>query len=81
MAGYSGPTPNGIRLGPIYTPPEYRRRGYGSAAPAALSQWLLERGYRRCFLSTELVNPTSNGIYRAIGYAPVGDAENYLFGP
>jgi len=37
MAGHSGPTPNGIRVGPVYTPPEYRQRGYGTALTAALN--------------------------------------------
>ena len=32
-----------------------------------------------CVLFTDLANPTSNHIYQAIGYTPVGDAEQYLF--
>src|SRR5262249_3759479 len=27
LAGWGGPTPNGIRVGPVYTPPELRGRG------------------------------------------------------
>ena len=74
MAGFGGPTPTGIRIGPVYTPPESRRRGYGTACTAALSRMLmLERGHRNCFLYTDLANPTSNGIYVAIGYQPVCD--------
>jgi hypothetical protein len=38
LAGFTGPTPNGIRIGPVYTPPAHRRRGYASALVAALSQ-------------------------------------------
>src|ERR671932_2648937 len=60
LAGYSGPTPNGIRVGPVYTPPEHRRRGYASACVAALSQLLLDGSRRFCFLFTDLANPTSN---------------------
>ena len=33
-----------VRIGPVYTPPERRGRGYASAATAALSQRLLEAG-------------------------------------
>jgi predicted GNAT family acetyltransferase len=56
----------------VYTPPEHRRQGYGTAATAALSRMLMtERGYRTCFLYTDLSNPISNGIYSAIGYRPV----------
>ena len=79
LAGYSGPTANGIRVGPVYTPPECRRRGYASACVAALSQLLLEGGRRYCFLFTDLSNPTSNHIYQAIGYRPVCDVDEYRF--
>ena len=44
MGGYGGLTPNGIRVGPIYTPPELRRRGYASALTAAMTRMLLEGG-------------------------------------
>ena len=30
--GLRRPTPNGIRIGPVYTPPEHRGRGYGERA-------------------------------------------------
>ena len=74
MAGYGGPTPNGARIGPVYTPPEYRKHGYGSACTAALSQHLLDSGRKFLFLYTDLANPTSNKIYQDIGYRPVCDA-------
>ena len=79
MAGYTGPTPHGIRIGPVYTPPEHRRRGYASACVAAVSRRLLDSGRRFCFLFTDLANPTSNQIYQAIGYEPVGDVDEYRF--
>lgn len=79
MAGYGGPTPNGIRINPVYTPPEYRCQGYASSCVAALSQALLNQGHKYCFLFTDLANPTSNHIYQTIGYQPVGDATEYRF--
>ncbi len=79
MAGYSGPTPNGMRVGPVYTPPAFRRHGYGSALTAALSQRLIDSGRRFCFLFTDLSNPTSNSIYQRIGYRPVVDVDEYRF--
>lgn len=80
LVGYAAPTPGGIRIGPVYTPPARRRRGYAGAATAALSQLLLARGHRACFLFTDRANPTSNHIYRAIGYQPLGDLDEYRFG-
>lgn len=81
MAGISGPTPNGIRVNAVYTPPERRGRGYASACVAALSQAMLDGGRRSCFLFTDLGNPTSNRIYQAIGYRPVCDVDEYRFEP
>lgn len=79
LAGYGSPTPNGIRLAPVYTPPEHRRQGYGSAVTAATTRMLLDRGYRFVFLFTDLANPTSNHIYAEIGYAPIADFAVYTF--
>jgi uncharacterized protein len=79
MGGYGGLTPNGIRIGPIYTPPDQRRRGYGSAVTAEMTQMLLDGGRRFCFLFTDLGNPTSNSIYQRIGYRPVADVDQWSF--
>lgn len=46
LAGYGGWTPSGIRVGPVYTPPELRGRGYATALVAELSQRLLAGGRR-----------------------------------
>jgi predicted GNAT family acetyltransferase len=85
LAGWSGPTPNGIRIGPVYTPPELRGRGYATALTADLSQRLLdgrlyEGGRRFCFLYTDLANPTSNAIYERIGYRRIAEAAEVAFG-
>jgi predicted GNAT family acetyltransferase len=60
------------RIGPVYTPRDQRGRGWASAAVAAVSQHLLDLGARPC-LFTDQANPTSNGIYIALGYRPVVD--------
>jgi GNAT superfamily N-acetyltransferase len=80
MTGHAGPTPHGMRVGPVYTPPERRGHGYASALVAALSQRLQDGGRRFCFLFTDLANPTSNHIYQTIGYVPVSDVDSYRFG-
>jgi uncharacterized protein len=79
MAGYSGPTPNGIRVLHVYTPPELRGQGYATTCVAALSQKLLEGGRKFVFLFTDLANPTSNHIYQEIGYEPVCDLTEFVF--
>jgi len=79
MTGFSGPTPNGIRIGAVFTPPDLRRRGYASACVAAVSQSVLDAGRKFCFLYADLANPTSNHIYQEIGYQPVCDGEVLRF--
>jgi predicted GNAT family acetyltransferase len=79
LAGFGGETPHGVRIGPVYTPPVLRGRGYGSAVTAAVSAERLASGRRFCFLYTDATNPTSNKIYTDIGYAPVCDAVDYAF--
>lgn len=79
MAGFSGATPNGIRINLVYTPPLYRKKGYATSCVAALSQTLLDARCKYCFLFTDLANPTSNHIYQTIGYQPVCEMNNYWF--
>ena len=85
LAGWGGPTPNGIRVGPVYTPAELRGHGYATALTAELSQRLLDGrlfagGRRFCFLYTDLANPTSNAIYERIGYRRVAESAEIVFG-
>ena len=79
MAGWTGQTPNGVRVSAVYTPPEYRGRGYATTCVAALSQRMLDTGLSLCFLYTDLSNPTSNSIYQRIGYRPVRDVTDFDF--
>jgi uncharacterized protein len=67
-----------VRLGPVYTPPERRGRGYASGLVAGISAAALRDGYR-CILYTDLGNPTSNAIYRAVGYRAIDEAIRYEF--
>ena len=77
--GYGSPTPTGVRIGPVYTPTEHRRRGYASALTAHVSAEQLAAGRDFCFLYTDLANPTSNKIYVEIGYRRVCDSIQYAF--
>ena len=72
ICGATRPTPRGVGINAVYTPPEHRRRGFATAAVAELSRRMVAIG-RRCFLYTDLANPTSNRIYATIGYLPVCD--------
>jgi GNAT superfamily N-acetyltransferase len=79
VAGFGGRTPSGIRVGPVYTPPRFRRRGYAGALVAHLTRRLLGQGVDYCFLYTDLANPTSNRIYVDVGYELVCESAQYAF--
>jgi predicted GNAT family acetyltransferase len=80
LAGWSGPTAHGVRIGPVYTPPELRRRGYAGACVGALSQALLDESRDFCVLYTDASNPTSNHVYQMLGYQRIMEASVYNFG-
>jgi predicted GNAT family acetyltransferase len=79
LTGVGGRTPNGIRVGPVYTPPSERGHGYASNLVAQATQEQLDAGRTFVFLFTDLANPTSNKIYQAIGYEPVSDIDEWEF--
>jgi predicted GNAT family acetyltransferase len=68
-----------VRIGPVYTPPQFRRRGYASAAVAAVSRRALQAGARTCMLFTDLANPTSNKIYAQVGYRRIATWAEHEF--
>ncbi|MFI6179306.1 GNAT family N-acetyltransferase [Nonomuraea sp. NPDC051191] len=73
MAGLGRAAGGVCRVGPVYTPPSCRRKGYGAAVTAYAGQVALAERCEQVVLFTDLGNPTSNAIYRSIGYEPVSD--------
>lgn len=73
IAGVLRDSPHGACISAVYTPLSYRRQGYATATVAALSEKLLASGKDFCCLYTDLANPTSNSIYRQVGYRPIRD--------
>jgi len=71
MVAHSPPVAGVPRVGPVYTPPEHRRRGYAAAATAGTCERLFRAGARTIVLFADRANPTSTGVYRRIGFHPV----------
>jgi RimJ/RimL family protein N-acetyltransferase len=61
------------RVSSVYTPAEFRRRGYGAAVTTAVTRQALDLGARAVVLYTDLANPTSNALYQRLGYLAVSD--------
>ncbi|MBT2471362.1 GNAT family N-acetyltransferase [Streptomyces sp. ISL-66] len=81
MAGFHRPVArvaHVARVGPVYTPPAHRGRGYGAGVTHAVSEAAYAAGAAEVLLFTDLANPTSNGVYRRLGYVPVEDRTELL---
>lgn len=73
LAGRTRAVAGQVRIGPVYTPPGQRGRGYGGAVTAAVTQAALDAGAGEVLLFTDLANPTSNALYQRLGYRSVSD--------
>lgn len=79
MAAATPPVAGVSRVQAVYTPPHRRRRGNGGATVGTVSRRLAGAGLR-CILYTDLANPTSNSIYRRLGYRSCAEIIRYTFG-
>ncbi len=57
-------------VGLVYTPDKFRGKGYATSSVQKLSEHILQSGFNSCGLFTDKSNPTSNNIYKKIGYVP-----------
>jgi uncharacterized protein len=79
MAGVSGRSRSGSRLGYVYTPPARRGRGYATSCVTELTRRELGMGASFCCLYADMSNHTSNAIYQQVGYEPVCDFADIVF--
>ncbi|WP_433711401.1 GNAT family N-acetyltransferase [Nocardia sp. CA-084685] len=78
LAAHQVPVFGWSRIGPVYTPPAHRGRGYASILTAHVSRTLRWQNLHVC-LFADTANPTANHIYRTIGFEPVRDFRHYQF--
>ncbi|MEA2156150.1 MAG: hypothetical protein QOE11_2290, partial [Solirubrobacteraceae bacterium] len=81
LAGYSLEVDGARRIGPVYTAGEHRRRGYGAAVTAVACRRALAGGTSQLLLYADVGNPTSNTLYRRLGFEPVEDRIELRFRP
>lgn len=68
---------NGIAISLVYTPKEYRGRGYSTSLVSQLCEELLEKGYEFVTLYVDQANPISNHVYTKIGFKIIEDSIEY----
>src|SRR5690348_200744 len=79
LAGRNRAAAGQARIGPVYTPPELRGRGFGGAATVAITQAALDDGAEGVVLFADLANLASNTLYQRLGYRPVTDWTVFRF--
>ncbi|GAA2425731.1 hypothetical protein GCM10010405_05300 [Streptomyces macrosporus] len=79
MAGSTSMVGGMIRVDPVYTPAHLRGRGYAGAVTVEVSRAALAAGATDVVLFTDPANPTSNALYRRLGYVLVTDFAVYGF--
>ncbi|MFJ2831884.1 GNAT family N-acetyltransferase [Streptomyces sp. NPDC087263] len=62
-----------VRVDPVYTPAHLRGRGYAGAVTVAVSRAALAAGAKEVVLYTDPANPTSNALYKRVGYVLLAD--------
>ena len=69
----------GARIRGVYTPPDHRCHGYGTAITGSLAQFLLDTGQAWVCLFADSANPVSIGIYQRLGFRPEGVYQSIRF--
>lgn len=79
MAGVNPMVGGQVRVDPVYTPADLRGRGYAAAVMAEVTQTALDAGATDVVLYTDPNNPTSNALYKRLGYRLLADWGVYDF--
>ena len=74
----SRPSKNGITVSFVFTPKQYRGRGYARTLVAEVTDELLME-FDFVILYTDLNNATANKIYREIGYEQIANPVHLVF--
>ena len=72
LTGFNTRTAEAVQVGGVYTPPEWRRRGYGRCVVAASLLGARDTGAELGVLFTSENNVPAQRAYTALGFRPVG---------
>jgi predicted GNAT family acetyltransferase len=73
MAGRTQALAGICKVAPVYTPPQQRAHGYGTAVTAAATRHAVDTGAPEVLLFTDATNPVTNSICQRLGYRPAED--------
>ena len=73
MAAIIRKTKNAAIIGFVYTPPQYRGKGFATSIVHQLSDYILRKGFRQSGLLVDESNSVARKIYAQIGYKTVSE--------
>jgi RimJ/RimL family protein N-acetyltransferase len=65
--------PDAVVLGTLLVTPDFRNRGYSTAAKSHVMHFLFEKGYRRFYSDTTPANRASQRTSEKLGFKKVGE--------
>lgn len=71
LSGFNARLPDMVQVGPVWTPPEFRNRGYARRLVAETLRMARAEGVNKAILFTD--NPAAAKAYRALGFEVVGE--------
>ena len=70
QTGFNAVLPDSVQIGGVYTPPEFRRLGYGRLAVALHLEEVRKSGVKKAILFS--ANEYASRAYRGIGFEQIG---------
>ncbi len=70
LSGFNAQLPEIVQVGPVWTPPEHRNKGYARHLVARTLEHARARGVQKSILFTDV--PAAQKAYEAIGYREIG---------
>ena len=77
MAAITRKLVHGVAITYVFTPEEFRGKGYAATNMYYLSKEQLGKGYEFCTLYVDKKNPLSNRAYEKVGYHILEDSYEY----
>ncbi len=70
LSGFNASIPQAVQVGPVWTPPPYRNKGYARLLLALTLQQAKQRGVEKAILFTH--TPAAIRAYIALGFENIG---------
>jgi predicted GNAT family acetyltransferase len=71
LSGFNARLDDMVQVGPVWTPPEHRGKGFARLLLACILSQAKIKGIKKAILFTD--NPVAIKVYRALGFHKIGE--------